>query len=679
MEKVNWSRHWLSLVGCLGVNLLVYFFLIDCSDKAPLRRILSNVKDKEFSDVKLYTHHQQVVVDNGLLQVILSRPDGDVLGIKYNGISNLLEDRNEKDDRGYWDVVWNQPDGREGIVERIAGTKFKIVTEHKDQVELSFSKTWNVSSHGKGSVPLNVDRRYILQRGISGYYTYAIFERVEGWPKVDLGQIRAVFKLKKDKFHYMALSDDKQRIMPTQKDRENSQALAYPEAVLLTNTTNPRVRGEVDDKYQYSSEVKDDKVHGWISLDPPVGFWIITPSEEFRSAGPTKQELTSHVGPTALSMFMSTHYSGKDLEMKFEDREPWKKVFGPIFVYLNSVSSKNDSQKLWEDATKQMSLEVDSWPYNFTESSDFPSVDQRGIVSGQLLIRDQYINKRLIWGRSAYVGLATPGEVGSWQRESKGYQFWTQADNEGHFVIKNVRPGDYNLYAWVPGVIGDYKNDTNITIKPGWEIKLGALVYEPPRHGPTLWEIGIPDRTAAEFYVPDPNPSLANRLYNNHSEKFRQYGLWDRYADLYHDEDLIYTINVSDYRKDWFFAHVNRNINNRTYESTTWQIKFELHNLNKNGNYTLQLALASASAAEVQVRFNDASAQPAHFSTGFIGRDNAIARHGIHGLYWLYSIDATSNLFHEGNNTIYLRQSRSGNTFQGVMYDYLRLEGPPGA
>jgi hypothetical protein len=49
----------------------------------------------------------------------------------------------------------------------------------------------------------------------------------------------------------------------------------------------------------------------------------------------------------------------------------------------------------------------------------------------------------------------------------KGYQFWTQADDEGHFVIKNVRPGDYNLYAWVPGVIGDYKNDANITIKPG--------------------------------------------------------------------------------------------------------------------------------------------------------------------------------------------------------------------
>jgi rhamnogalacturonan endolyase len=38
-----------------------------------------------------------------------------------------------------------------------------------------------------------------------------------------------------------------------------------------------------------------------------------------------------------------------------------------------------------------MLVEVDSWPYNFTQSSDFPSVDQRGTVTGQLLVRDGYV------------------------------------------------------------------------------------------------------------------------------------------------------------------------------------------------------------------------------------------------------------------------------------------------
>jgi len=60
----------------------------------------------------------------------------------------------------------------------------------------------------------------------------------------------------------------------------------------------------VDDKYQYSCENTDNTVHGWIGFDsdPPVGFWMITPSNEFRNGGPIKQDLTSHVGPITLSV-----------------------------------------------------------------------------------------------------------------------------------------------------------------------------------------------------------------------------------------------------------------------------------------------------------------------------------------------------------------------------------------
>lgn len=49
----------------------------------------------------------------------------------------------------------------------------------------------------------------------------------------------------------------------------------------------------------------------------------------------------------------------------------------------------------------------------------------------------------------------------------QGYQFWTRADNHGNFLIKNIRAGDYNLYAFVPGFIGDYKYEANITVEPG--------------------------------------------------------------------------------------------------------------------------------------------------------------------------------------------------------------------
>ncbi|KAB2627469.1 rhamnogalacturonate lyase B [Pyrus ussuriensis x Pyrus communis] len=571
-------------------------------------------------------------LNNGLVRLTFSFPEGDVVGIQYKGIENLLEVKT-KPQGGYWDLNA----GNYGYYTPY-GTKFKIVTATPDQIEISFTKTYEFPSV-----------TYKMQRGLTGFYTYAIFERLEGWPQLHIDQIRIAFKLRQDKFNRR----------PWQ-----GRQLAYKEAVLLTNPSNPEFRGEVDDKYQYSRENKDTKVHGWICIDQAVGFWIITPSDEFLTAGPFKQVLTSHVGPTALSEFHSGHYVGSEVGMSYAEGEPWKKVFGPVYVYLNSdvpgSNQSNMSLSLWNNAKEQMLQEVN--------------------IAGQLLIRDSYINEGVFGASSAYVGLAAPGDVGSWQRECKGCQFWTRADNQGNFLIKNVRPGNYRMYATVPGIIGDYKYEAIVTIEPTSEINLGSLTFEPPRIGPILWEIGIPDQSAAEFYIPDPYPSLANHLFNNsHTNKFRQYSLWDRYADLYPDHDLIYNVGNDNHCDDWFFAHVTRNIGNDMYTGTTWHILFQLQNVTNTGDYILQLALASANGAELQVRLNDQSPNGGHhFTTRLMGKDNAIARHGIHGLHRLFSVVVPSFRLREGNNTIHLTQSRSANgPFSGIMYDYIRLEGPP--
>lgn len=43
----------------------------------------------------------------------------------------------------------------------------------------------------------------------------------------------------------MAVSDDRQRIMPTAEDRRRGEPLDYPEAVLLTNPSETFLKGEV--------------------------------------------------------------------------------------------------------------------------------------------------------------------------------------------------------------------------------------------------------------------------------------------------------------------------------------------------------------------------------------------------------------------------------------------------
>ncbi|KAK9670707.1 hypothetical protein RND81_13G219500 [Saponaria officinalis] len=613
----------------------------------------------------------RVVMENGKVEVTLAAPEGLVTGIRYGGLDNLLDASNKDSNRGYWDISsTTKVDGDNTAQLRLVGASFKIISYSDDMAEISFV------APPTQLIPLHVDHRYVMLRGSSGFYSYSIFERPLGLPPLRIDQIRTVFKLDSGKFRYMAVSDRIQRIMPTPQDRINGQPLAFKEAVLLTNSTNHRLRGEVDDKYQYSCEDKDNKLHGWISFDPPVGVWIITPTDEFRMGGPHKQDLTAHVGPTLLAMLHSTHYAGKNLSMIFKSGEPWNKVFGPYFVHLNSFTPKADPRTLWTSAKAQMVEEVNKWPYSFPSSNDFPKANLRGLVKGRLLVNDS--SKVAIPAAYAWVGLAAPGEVGWWQHEVKGYQFWTKADANGSFVIKNVRAGKYSLYGWAPGFIGDYKYSQDIAIIPGKQIEMGEVVYMPPRNGPTLWEIGFPDRTAQEFFIPDPNPKFINRLFihDNTSDKYRQYGLWDRYTDLYPKQDLIYTVGASDFRKDWFYAHVLRKSGD-TYKPTTWQIRFSLTQIAPNTTYTLQIALASAAQAELQVRINspDLNARPV-FTTKLIGNDNAIARHGIHGLYKLYSIQVSSSLLNHGDNIIYLTQSRGIQFYRGVMYDYLRLEGP---
>lgn len=54
-------------------------------------------------------------------------------------------------------------------------------------------------------------------------------------------------------------------------------------------------------------------------------------------------------------MFLSAHYAGEDIVLKLQPNEPWKKVFGPTFVYLNTfLDHHKDSLELWEDAKYQV-------------------------------------------------------------------------------------------------------------------------------------------------------------------------------------------------------------------------------------------------------------------------------------------------------------------------------------
>src|SRR5206468_4244617 len=106
-----------------------------------------------------------------------------------------------------------------------------------------------------------------------------------------------------------------------------------------------------------------------------------------------------------------------------------------------------------------------------------------------------------------------------WQRDAKFYQFWTKTDTRGAFSIPSVRPGTYTLHAFADRIIGEFAL-TNIILAPSEKKPLGDLAWVPTRFGKTLFQIGIPDRTAREF---------------RHGDHYWQWGLYFDYPKEFPD------------------------------------------------------------------------------------------------------------------------------------------------
>jgi rhamnogalacturonan endolyase len=360
---------------------------------------------------------------------------------------------------------------------------------------------------------------------------------------------------------------------------------------------------------------------------------------------------------------------------------------------------------LWHDALAQANDESKLWPYVWLSDPNYPTRSERATITGQLVLNDPFApNLRM---SNVWVGVAAPdytppprfgfgfrsgfGRTNSsfatnaiwrggfppqvdWQRDAKFYQFWTRADTKGRFKIPNVRPGKYTLHAIADGVLGEFTL-TNLTVAVAEKKSLGKLQWTPTHFGHTVWQIGVPNRTAREF---------------RHGDHYWQWGLYFDYPKEF-PNDVNFIIGKSDLRKDWNFVQPprieTRNVTvvgeddeqndpprrarfgGRDVRPTTWSIAFTMPEP-RRGKATLRLAFCGTHVGcNVEAFANDKSIG----ETGPLPSTSAMQRDGIRA-YWIEKdISFDASLLNPGTNVIKLL-SHADSWSQGVMYDCVRLE-----
>jgi rhamnogalacturonan endolyase len=445
--------------------------------------------------------------------------------------------------------------------------------------------------------------------------------------------------------------------------------------------------------------------------------------------------------PIILNYWRGTHYGG-GATATIAAGERWTKVIGPMMIYLNTLDDfqippkadldtlaatagnptlppawQANATALWQDALAQAKKEKNDWPYDWVNGVDYPHRNQRGTVTGRLVLDDpQAVSKKL---PHLTVGLAYPHPVLSnddagsgspagtggrpgfgsvrrpmdWTRDAKNYQFWNDGAEDGRFTITQVRPGHYTLHAFADGVLGEFAR-ADVVVEPGKTLDLGELAWKPVRYGRQLWEIGYPDRTGGKFFKGDgPN-----------------YWLWGwglRYPLLF-PNDITYTIGKSDCHRDWFFQQTPRGesrawLNPQAKDpanqrfgwvkaesleqypqsntrgpwavyghggACTWTIKFSLDQA-LTGTAALRIALAGADTPTLAIAVNGQEAGAIHpFST------NAIRYNTNKGVWQERTLRFDAARLRAGENTLELTVP-AGDLTTGVVYDYLRLEVQP--
>ncbi len=559
-----------------------------------------------------------------------------------------------------------------------------------------------------------VDIHFAMLRGSPGFYVTGIWSHRAQDAAQGTGEERDNIYIA-PYFNWMSVDGPHDRELGL--NYSSAPAFYSPQENSLT--TSGILQGTYDDKYKFSADWGLERVWGWSSVSDAtegftgqnVGIWHVIASAEYYNGGPLKPELMD--APMVNMINGGHYYMGSD--SGFGAGEPWTRVSGPYFIYLNNVTNTltdpvATSRALLADAQAQAAAEQTAWPYNWFVNTNYAGAAQRGTVTGQFVINDPYNPAGT--ASNLWVGLVqqplTIDGVYDFQEWEKPYQFWVKSDANGNFALPNViAGGNYTLYAFGPGAAGTFmshaQNGGNpplvfnlpaspfyVTVTGGATNNLGTVTWTPTRVGPTVFEIGYPDRKSDKFrhgddyWVGDvgPSPTAPSPV-------------WTKFIEFPYDfpNGLNYVVGQSRWGTDWNFIQPPVFTFAGVDVASSSTITFNLPSVPASGvTAGLFLGIASDDNGPLLVTINGTllsssvtgvSGSPVTtlpttgYFPGYSGSDTDI-REENHAAYSDEILRFPASLLRAGTNTINIaiRMAGGASFYNHAMYDYLRLELP---
>ena len=326
-------------------------------------------------------------LDNGIVTARVAKRSGDLTSIKYKKLEMLDADSGRQ--AAYWshNAARGQQETRITIDPKANGGE-------RGEVSIRGISGGNSMGSGPGGgVIADIEIRYALGRGESGVYTYSIFSHPANYPPTSVGEARFCMKLNDDVFDWMTVDSNRNMKLLSTYDWNHGTQMNGKEMRLMNSGI---YKGQVEHKYDYSANQFDVRAWGWSSTEKKVGLWLVNPSVEYLSGGPTKFELSSHrdatfntnafdapAPPTLLNYWRGSHYGGSICNIGTNDA--WTKVIGPFLIYCNAAQSPD---AMWHDALAQADKETKAWPFDWVKGVDYPHKNERATVSGQIILDD---------------------------------------------------------------------------------------------------------------------------------------------------------------------------------------------------------------------------------------------------------------------------------------------------